>query len=109
MHIFQDLVLKRGFDTYYITYLGSDSGSSEFYGFIAGEELALEDGLQTTNNLSDEFETDDPDSALRRKFRKFNHISHQELLLLDVLKKIPMKLDLLFILTRVFIILEDTL
>lgn len=55
---------ERGFDTYYITYLGSDSGSSEFYGFIAGEELALEDGLQTTNNLADEFETDDPDSGL---------------------------------------------
>ena len=55
---------EKGFDTYYITYLGSDSGSSEFYGFIAGEELALEDGLQTTNNLADEFETDDPDSGL---------------------------------------------
>ena len=45
---------ERGFDTYYITYLSSDSGSSEFTGFIPGENLLTEDGIQTTNNLADE-------------------------------------------------------
>lgn len=56
---------ERGFDTYYITYLSSDSGSSEFTGFTPGENLLVEDGLQTTDNLSDEFETDDPDAGLQ--------------------------------------------
>ena len=56
---------ERGFDTYYITYLSADSGSSEFKGFLPGEELLTEDGIQTTNNLSDEFESDDPDAAIQ--------------------------------------------
>ena len=56
---------EKGFDTYYVTYLSSNAGSSEFYGFVAGEELVLEDGLQTTNNLSDEFESEDPDSGIQ--------------------------------------------
>tara|TARA_A200000113_G_scaffold121245_2_gene108980 strand:+ start:23208 stop:29462 length:6255 start_codon:yes stop_codon:yes gene_type:complete len=56
---------ERGFDTYYITYLSANSGSSEFKGFTPGEELVTEDGFQTTNNLSDEFESEDPDSAIQ--------------------------------------------
>ncbi len=56
---------ERGFDTYYITYLSSDSGSSEFTGFIPGENLLTEDGIQTTNNLADEYDSDDPDAAIQ--------------------------------------------
>ena len=56
---------ERGFDTYYVSYLSSDSSSSQFTGFIPGENLLLEDGIQTTNNLADEEEDDDPDAAIQ--------------------------------------------
>ena len=56
---------ERGFDTYYVSYLSSDASSSQFTGFIAGENLLLEDGIQTTNNLADEEEDDDPDAAIQ--------------------------------------------
>ena len=56
---------ERGFDTYYLTYLSSDSGSSEFTGFTPGENLLTEDGIQTTSNLSDEFEGEEPDAAIQ--------------------------------------------
>ena len=29
---------EKGFDTYYVTYLSSNAGSSEFYGFVALEK-----------------------------------------------------------------------
>ena len=40
---------ERGFDTFYISYLSSNSASSRFTGFSSGEDLLSESGFQTAS------------------------------------------------------------
>jgi len=56
---------ERGLHTFYIRYLSSDASTKSFTGFTAGEVLLTEDGFQTTNNLAEEFENDDPNAAVQ--------------------------------------------
>ena len=54
---------ERGYDTFYLSYLSSNSASSRFTGFIPGEDLLSESGFQTASSL-DRDPGDGPDGLV---------------------------------------------